>query len=84
LRVTRFVFDVLPHSCAIQFNLRIKAQAGVARLSEQREGWLEAKVDLDPAHLVKGSARRKIVPPSDDFSTQIMNSDRRTQWHGCQ
>jgi hypothetical protein len=38
--------------------------------SEQRESWLEAELDLDPARLVKGSARRKLVQSSsDDFST---------------
>jgi hypothetical protein len=52
----------------VQRNFSQKADAGVARPSEQREGWLEAKLDLDPAHLVRGSARRKIVLSSDDFS----------------
>jgi len=41
-----------------------KAYAGAARHSEQREGWLEAKLDLDPAQLVKGSARRNIAQSS--------------------
>ena len=65
--VTRFVFDLLPYSCAAYFTLR--PNAGAARHSEQREGWLEAKFDLDPAQLVNGSVCRKIAPSFDDFST---------------
>ncbi len=49
-RVTRFGFDVLPYFCATSSAL--KADAGAARHSEQREGWLEVELDLDPVRLV--------------------------------
>jgi hypothetical protein len=64
--VTHFVFDLLPHSYATWYAQ--KAHAGESRHSGQREGWLEAKFDLDPAQL-KGGARRKIAQSSDDFLT---------------